>query len=140
VLPGIGTLSIVEDLPVFGVLTGLLLAGIVGALASVVVRFRRSQGIERQQMKWFLYAAALLLLFPVSEPLSAVVDNTVLTVVLIALPTSVCIAVLRYRLYGIDLVINRTLVYGTLTAILVLAYLGGVVSMQYAFRALTGQG
>jgi hypothetical protein len=128
VLPGIGNLAVVEDLLVFGVLTGLLLAGIVGAVASVVVRFRRSQGIERQQMKWFLYAAALLLLFPVSEPLSAVVDNTVLTVVLIALPTSVCIAVLRYRLYG------------TLTAILVLAYLGGGVSMQYAFRALTGKG
>jgi hypothetical protein len=72
--------------------------------------------------------------------LSAVVENTVLTVVLIALPTSVCIAVLRYRLYGIDVVINRTLVYGTLTAILVLAYLGGGVSMQYAFRALTGKG
>jgi hypothetical protein len=139
VLPGIGNLAVVEDLLVFGVLTGLLLAGIVGAVASVV-RFRRSQGIERQQMKWFLYAAALLPLFPVSEPLSAVVENTVLTVVLIALPTSVCIAVLRYRLYGIDVVINRTLVYGTLTAILVLAYLGGGVSMQYAFRALTGKG
>jgi hypothetical protein len=140
VLPGIGNLAVVEDLLVFGVLTGLLLAGIVGAVASVVVRFRRSQGIERQQMKWFLYAAALLPLFPVSEPLSAVVENTVLTVVLIALPTSVCIAVLRYRFYGIDVVINRTLVYGTLTAILVLAYLGGGVSMQYAFRALTGKG
>jgi hypothetical protein len=48
--------------------------------------------------------------------------------------------VLRYRLYGIDLVINRTLVYGPLTAMLVLVYLGGVVSLQYAFRALTGQG
>jgi len=49
------------------------------------------------------------------------------------------IAVLKYRLYGTDLVINRTLVYGTLTAILVFAYLGGEVSLQYAFRALTGQ-
>jgi hypothetical protein len=67
VLPGIGNLAVVEDLPVFGVLTGLLLAGIVGAVASVVVRFRRCQGIERQQMKWFLYAAALLPLFPVSQ-------------------------------------------------------------------------
>ena len=137
---GIEGLAPMEQLPVFGPLGVLLGVGILGAVASVVVRFRRSRGIERQQMKWFLYAAALLPLFPVSEPLSAVVENTVLTVVLIALPTSVCIAVLRYRLYGIDVVINRTLVYGTLTAILVLAYLGGGVSMQYAFRALTGKG
>ena len=57
----------------------------------------------------------------------------------VALPTAVGIAVLKYRLYGTDLVINRTLVYGTLTAILVFAYLGGEVSLQYAFRALTGQ-
>jgi hypothetical protein len=137
---GIEGLAPVEDLPVFGVLTGLLFVGIIGAVASVVVRFRRSQGVERQQMKWFLYAAALLLLFPVAEPLSEIATGAVLAVVLLALPTAVGIAVLRYRLYGIDLVINRTLVYGSLTAMLVLVYLGGVVSLQYAFRTLTGQG
>jgi hypothetical protein len=137
---GIEGLASVENLPIFGVLNGLLFVGIIGAVASVVVRFRRSQGVERQQMKWFLYAAALLLLFPVAEPLSEIATGAVLAVVLLALPTAVGIAVLRYRLYGIDLVINRTLVYGPLTAMLVLVYLGGVVSLQYAFRALTGQG
>jgi hypothetical protein len=137
---GIEGLASVEDLPIFGVLNGLLFVGIIGAVVSVVVRFRRSQGVERQQMKWFLYAAALLLLFPVAEPLSEIATGAVLAVVLLALPTAVGIAVLRYRLYGIDLVINRTLVYGPLTAMLVLVYLGGVVSLQYAFRALTGQG
>ena len=53
--------------------------------------------------------------------------------------TAMGIAVLRYRLYDIDLVINRALVYGPLTAMLVLVYLGGVVSLQYALRVLTGQ-
>jgi hypothetical protein len=58
---------------------------------------------------------------------------------LVSLPIAVGIAILRYRLYDIDLVINRTLVYGPLTAMLILVYLGGLVSLQYAFRALTGQ-
>jgi hypothetical protein len=137
---GIEGLAPVEDLPVFGVLTGLLFVGIIGAVASVVVRFRRSQGVERQQLKWFLYAAAPLLLVPIGELLSETALGAVFAVVLLTLPTAVGIAVLRYRLYGIDLVINRTLVYGPLTAMLVLVYLGGVVSLQYAFRALTGQG
>ena len=55
-------------------------------------------------------------------------------------PIAIGIAILRYRLYDIDLIINRTLVYGSLTAMLILVYVGGVVPLQYAFRALTGQG
>jgi hypothetical protein len=137
---GIEGLGEVEGLPVFGLLTGLLLVGIVGAVASVVVRFRRSRGVERQQMKWFVYAAALLLLFPVEGWLPEIVSNVLFGVVLFAIPAAIGIAVLRYRLYDIDLVINRTLVYGPLTATLVLFYVGGVISLQYAFRTLTGQG
>jgi hypothetical protein len=105
-----------------------------------VVRFRRSRGVERQQMKWFVYASALLLLTPVEGLLSEIFRNVLFGVVLIGMPTAIGIAVLRYRLYDIDLVINRTLVYGSLTVTLVLVYLGGVVSLQYAFRTLTGQG
>jgi hypothetical protein len=135
---GIEGLESVEKLPIFGLLSVLLGVGIVAAMASVVGRFRRSRGTERQQMKWFLYAAALLPSFLVSDYLPDVVGEVLFGVGLIALPTAIGIAVLRYRLYGIDLVINRTLVYGPLTAMLVLVYLGGVVSLQYAFRALTG--
>jgi hypothetical protein len=137
---GIEGLAFVEDLPVFVVLTGILFVGIAGAAASVVVRFRRSRGVERQQMKWFVYAAALLLLIPVGDLLPDIFTNLVFSLPLMALPTAIGIGVLRYRLYDIDLVINRTLVYGPLTAMLVLVYLGAVVSLQYAFRALTGQG
>jgi hypothetical protein len=136
---GIEGLAFVEDLPVFGVLNVLLVVGIVGGVASVVVRFRRSRGVERQQMKWFLYAAALMLLAPGEGLLPDIVSNVLFGVVLLAIPTAIGIAVLRYRLYDIDLVINRTLVYGPLTAMLVLLYVGGVVSLQYAFRVLTGQ-
>jgi hypothetical protein len=91
-------------------------------------------------MKWFVYAAALILLAPVVDQLPDVVNGVWLAQVLIATSTAIGIAVLRYRLYGIDVVINRTLVYGPLTAMLVLVYLGGVVFLQYAFRILTGQG
>ncbi len=136
---GIEGLGYVEDLPVFGVLLGILFVGIVGAGASAVVRFRRSRGVERQQMKWFVYAAALLLLAPAAEVLPDIVNNVQFGLTLIAIPTAIGVAVLRYRLYDIDFVINRTLVYAPLTAMLILVYVGGVVSLQYAFRALTGQ-
>jgi hypothetical protein len=62
-----------------------------------------------------------------------------LALVLVAIPTAIGIAVLKYRLYGIDLVVNRALVYGPITVILVLVYLGIVISIQYAFRVLTGE-
>jgi hypothetical protein len=136
---GIEGLAYVEDLPIFGVLGGSLLAfGTVGAVASVAVRFRRSQGTERQQLKWFLYAAAPILIMPVVDYMPGIVSGLVFGAVLVGLPTAIGVAVLRYRLYNIDLVINRTLVYAALTATLALLYIGGVVSLQYIFRALTG--
>jgi hypothetical protein len=103
------------------------------------VRFRRSRGVERQQMKWFVYAVALLLTFPLEGLLPDIVDNVLFGLTLIAIPTAIGIAVLRYRLYEIDIVINRTLVYGSLTALLVAVYFGGVATTQTIFRALTGQ-
>jgi hypothetical protein len=136
---GIAGLDRVEDLPGFAALNGLLVLGVVGAAASVVVRYRRSRGVERQQMKWFVYAAALILLAPIVDRLPDFINGVWLGLVLIAIPMAIGVAVLRYRLYDIDLVINRTLVYGPLTAMLVLVYVGGVVSIQSAFRTITGQ-
>ena len=127
--------------PVVGVLEGLevvlLIAVILAAAASLVVRFRRSRGEERQQMKWLTYVATMMPVlivltywFPAVEYAAGVVFASV--------PVVVGVAVLKYRLYDVDLLINRTLVYGALTAFLALIYVGGVVGLQYAFRALTG--
>lgn len=112
--------------------------------ASVVFRFRGSRGDERQQLKWFAYAVGVMVLLFASWltlTLAGIVLPGVLLwiVPLLGLPVGVGVAVLRYRLYDIDLVISRTLVYGSLTVALALIYFGSVVSLQYAFRALTGQ-
>ena len=121
----------------------------VAAIISLILRFRRSVGQERQQIKWFAYASALgfmailfVTLFDlpvVDERTDSLVEHLVWTVAPLSLPVSAGIAILRYRLYDIDLLINRTLVYGPLTAMLVLVYFGGVVGLQAAFRTLTGQ-
>jgi hypothetical protein len=111
---------------------------------AVIVRFRSSRGDERQQLKWFAYAVAVMVVVFViwfSLELAGLVPLSALafTVPLLGLPIAVGIAILKYRLYEIDLLINRTLVYGSLTATLALVYVGSVVVLQGAFRALTGQ-
>ncbi len=137
---GVEGLTSVEDLPVFGVLGGMFVIGCIGALAAVVVRFYRSQGIERQQMKWFVYAAAApLLILPVANNLPEIIVGVAFGVLLVGMPAAIGIAVLRYRLYDIDVIVNRALVYGPLSATLALVYVGGVVGLQSVFRALTGQ-
>jgi hypothetical protein len=124
---------------VFGVLGVILGVVVIGAVASVVVRFRRSRGIERQQMKWFVYAVAPVLVMPIEDYLPGIISSVALGAVLIGLPAAIGVAVLRYRLYDIDVLINRTLVYGSLTALLVTVYVGSIVVLQAVFRSLTGQ-
>jgi hypothetical protein len=113
------------------VLFGVLACCAVAALVSLILRFRRSRGVERQQLKWFTYAAALAILFqavPTPQPEGAVHDVLFgLTVAFI--PVAAGIAVLRYRLYDIDRVINRTLVYGLLTVLLGGLYAGMVLTL-----------
>jgi hypothetical protein len=115
------------------------------AITSLIVRFYRSRGEERLQLKWFAYAAVLgfmaILFGSVLVPASIddMFGTLVWTVAPLGLPISAGIAIQRYRLYDIDLLINRTLVYGALTVTLVLVYLGGVVLLQQGFISLTGQ-
>jgi hypothetical protein len=116
---------------------------ILTAAGSLVIRFRRSVGEERQQLKWFTYAAAFIpLWFLVNSPIAAAVPNlfeVVDSLVIAAVPIAAGIAILRYRLYDIDLIINRTLVYGLLTLSLALIYFGGIVLVQATLRAVSGQ-
>ncbi len=131
-----------------GILILVILSGILAVAASVTVRFRRARGEERQQLKWLAYSAGFLIGTVVLGALNTeVLHNRIIEyaavlniVAVAAVPTAIGVAILRYRLYEIDLIINRTLVYASLTGVLALVYFGGVVGLQAAFRALTGQG
>jgi hypothetical protein len=123
----------------------LVLAGL-GAVVSLFVRFRRARGGERQQIKWFFSASALTFTFVFAwnsllgvESSLLQVSFAVLSLLLVpVIPVATGIAILRYRLYDIDRIINRTLVYGALTILLALAYFGGVAALQTILRSLTG--
>jgi hypothetical protein len=118
------------------ILNGLLQFLLAAAIVSVVLRFRRSRGVERQQLKWFAYAGALVVLGMLSTLVLPSLGN--LPWVMVAgLPVAVGIAILRYRLYDIDRLINRTLVYGSLTAILGLGYAGAVLILGQVFGGVT---
>jgi hypothetical protein len=119
------------------ILNGLLLFLLAAAIVSLIMRFRRSRGVERQQLKWFAYAGALVVLAMLSTNVVPDLGNLP-WVMVVALPVAVGIAILRYRLYDIDRLINRTLVYGSLTAILGLGYAGIVLLLGQVFGGVGG--
>lgn len=119
----------------------------VASLAALVARFRRSRGIERAQMKWLAFSGAVLIVaFAGSAVWDPLVGNGLgsdllfLTGIaaLMFVPIAVAIGIIRYRLYEIDLVISRTLVYGSLTVILGAAYVSLVLAGQAAFSSFAG--
>lgn len=131
-------------------LNALVSAAVFGAIVLVqAYRYKRvSDATQRQQTKWVVLgivaAAVGYCMFPVLNLLQggvlvSLLGYTAALLLLVLLMLSIVVAVLRYRLYDIDLIINRTLVYGTLTALLVAVYVGSVVSLQAALRGLTGQ-
>ena len=119
---------------------------VILAAASVVVRFRAARGIERQQIKWFAYVGLLAAVcFSVAIVFGSVLAGTTefapiavvgwlsgLALVGIGLPIATGVAIFRYRLYDVDVVIRRTLVYGALTATLGALYLGLVLLIGLA--------
>jgi hypothetical protein len=120
----------------------------VAGLVALYVRYRRGLGAERQQIKWLAYAGTVLLTGTIlsyagPDSLSGSwlrqVGFALWVIGFVSLPVAIGIAIFKYRLYEIDLIINRTLVYGTLTATLVALYFGGTVLLQWLFVALTGQ-
>jgi hypothetical protein len=128
-----------ETSAVGGALVGLLAACMVAAVVSLVLRFRRSRGVERQQLKWVVYAGVLLiLLIPVGEYLPATIGDALFGLIIAFVPVAAGIAILRYRLYDIDRLINRTLVYGLLTSILGLVYAGTVLVGGQVFGGAAG--
>jgi hypothetical protein len=122
----------------------LLVVAAVASIASLVVRFWRARPEERRQLKWLTYAAAVvgvaMLVLLVAEATVGTSDefsNTLVSLSVAALPVSMGIAILRHGLFDIDVVINRTLVYGVLTATLAASYLGLVLVLQLALSPLT---
>jgi hypothetical protein len=112
---------------------------VVVAAGMLIRRFRRSVGIERQQLKWLAFAAVPVVLI---GPLSGIVPGKPIqvlgTLAQLALPATIGLAVLRYRLYDIDVLINRSLVYGALSAVLAATYFATVVLCQALLRPLVG--
>jgi hypothetical protein len=119
-------------------------AGLLAAAVAMIVRLRRARGVERQQLKWIASAATVLPFASLASVVSWYMGWYLAASILpflapVLIPLAAGYAVLKYRLYDIDVVINRTLVYGSLTATLVLVYFGGVVSIQGLFQAFTGR-
>jgi hypothetical protein len=135
------------DSPVVGMVgvAGTIVAAgsMVGSAVSLIIRLRRVGSEQRQQIKWLAYGGAVMvggvfagaLAIPWNVPLSI----TIMSVALPGLPVFTGIAIVRHHLYDIDILINRTLVYGSLTAMLALVYFGGVTATQAIFQTLTGQ-
>src|ERR687889_597553 len=130
-------------------LSVVLLGGV--AAGSVIVGRRNARGVELQQIKWLLYVGPLFFIavglhigfyyFWLAERSWGLWASYLLVAIGgLSGPIAIGVAILRYRLYEIDLIINRTLVYGTLTAILASLYFGSVTALQYLFSLLTGQG
>jgi hypothetical protein len=140
----------IEGLPsVSRMVEAFMYALVVVGASSLLLRLRRAGWIERQQIKWFAYATAVAIsgiilkntVYPVVGVRLVWWAGFVLTVVgLAGTPIGMGVAVLKYRLYNIDLLINRTLVYGPLTAVLAVLYFGSIVVLQMLFRALSGEG
>jgi hypothetical protein len=137
----------------------VIFATIALSALSLLFRYRRASGVERQQLKWVAFTAVLAGSFLVGQQLAWLaailvansfggelpglnrsLENLLDVTFNVCLYAGVGIAILRYRLYDIDVIINRTVVYGSLTVSLALLYVGGVISLQGLLRALTGQG
>ena len=129
---------------IVGVAGSIVAAGsMVASAVSLIVRLRRARSEQRQQIKWLAYGGAVVVgsvcvgvvIIPWSVPVSIVV----MSIALLGLPVFTGIAIVRHHLYDIDLLINRTLVYGSLTGTLALIYFGGIVVLQRGFVVLVGQ-
>jgi hypothetical protein len=122
-----------------------LITVVISGVVSLYVRYRRAQEVERQQIKWLLYAGALfaavyvLAVFPANESDFSVLANLLFVASILAMPAAIAVAILRYRLYDIDVIIRRTLQYTLLTGLLALVYFGSVLLLQSLVQTLTGQ-
>jgi hypothetical protein len=129
---------------IVGVVGSIVAAGsMVASAASLIVRLRRTRGEQRQQIKWLAYAGAVLVVAigvgALTIPWSVPASILIMSVAMLGVPVFTGIAIVKHRLYDIDIVINRTIVYAILSATLAAVYFGGIVVLQRVFTAITGQ-
>jgi hypothetical protein len=126
----------------------LLTLGILAAsVLSLILRFRRSNGDEREQIKWLASAGVFIAIAFAAAPViwsTPALGNTLLwpalfVAAVVSLPISVGIAILKYHLYDIDVIIRRTLTYSILTALVLAVYFGSVITLEQLLVAITGQ-
>ena len=112
-------------------------------VASLFVRYRGAAVVERNQIKWLLYAAGVFAVIYIPGLFlgweESYLFNLLFILAIIMIPVSIAVAILRYRLFDIDILIRKTLVYGGLTVTLALVYFGGVVLLQSLFETISGQ-
>ena len=118
---------------------GVIAAALFAAAGSLLLRWRRARGVERQQLKWLAYAAVMLVVVTIASSwLPDTLSIVMSTSMTLLFPVATGIAVVRYRLYDIDRLINRTLVYGLLTALLGAVYAGTVLVLGQVFGGVGG--
>ena len=142
----------------FDTTADLLILSLVGAVLSLILRFRRSSGVERQQLKWIVFAGlifglaflfiSVLSAWPVFQPevkrlsdyqFALALARVLFPLSAVVFPLAVGLAITRYRLYGIDVLIRRTLIYSSLTVLLALLYVADVLALQALFFWVTRQ-
>jgi hypothetical protein len=125
--------------PLLVAAAAVLAFGVLASAGSLTVRLRRARGVERQQLKWFTFAGALAAVggLTIFLPTESEWTGILFFAAALSVPAAAAIAILRYRLYDIDVVVNRTLVYGSVTALLAGSYLGLVLLLQVVFRPVT---
>ncbi|MCW5878149.1 MAG: hypothetical protein KIS80_04705 [Anaerolineales bacterium] len=127
-----------------GVMAVLLVGGALVSLVSVFVRYRRAQPVERAQMRWLFIACTLFMInyaigFVLEDYVEGLFGETAFILSVLAIPVSIGIAVLRYRLWDIDVVINRSLVYGALTTVLAAIFAGTAAALSQVAKAAFGE-
>jgi hypothetical protein len=129
--------------PIWGIALGIFT---ISCAASLFVRYRRASAVEREQIKWLLYAGSIFVLLYIPglvwlgnfQGLTGDLVNLLLPIATLLFPIAIAIAILRYRLWDIDVIIRKTLIYSVLTAILAMVFLGCVLLLQQLFGGLTG--
>jgi hypothetical protein len=141
----IALLSVSAEETLSGILFGLgLIFLALGSVISIFVRFRRAGLVERSQIKWLLFSGTISFVaigyrLATYEPGVSDWTGYLIIIALLSVAVAISIAILRYRLFDIDVIIRKTLVYGAITVLLVLIYFGSVVLLQQVFRSLSGQ-